>query len=411
MDETLQTFHRVMSFAGIPIYAKANWDSKFRLTHQVFNVFIGFLTFIFTTVFVIVNYSDLLLCIQGACIWTTGLIMFISLGVCLIFRQKFRMFLTEMGFNDTMLEMPLIDYVMKKEFENGKKLKELKLKVIETQSRLLKLTRVLLKLYVASVWLCATLYICSPIYFMITKEDKSARLLAFDMWFPWSMENLYVYAATFVFHAYAGYLCCIAYPGFQLTISLLVGQIVRQLKIINFVMYHLEEIALELNKESLAYRQLYCTEILTQCVDHYIKMKRFSNNLNVICQPFYLALILVATMLVCVCSVKIAISDKLSLDTMKYYVHESCFILVVYMFCLLGQQVDDECENLERAVTEKWYKFDKKHKVNVRIFKMAVNHRMPIYIFGSIKLSLPTFTWFIRNGMSFFTLVMSVLED
>ncbi|CAH2058199.1 unnamed protein product, partial [Iphiclides podalirius] len=115
-------------------------------------------------------------------------------------------------------------------------------------------------------------------------------------------------------------------------------------------------------------------------------------------------------MLVCMCSVKIAISSKLSPDMMKYYVHEICFILVVFMFCLLGQQVQNECEKLELAVTENWYLFDRTHKINILIFKLAVSQQMPIYIFGTITLSLPTFTWFIKTGMSFFTLVMSVLE-
>ena len=32
---------------------------------------------------------------------------------------------------------------------------------------------------------------------------------AFDMWFPWSLESYTVYTISFIFHAYAGYLCCI----------------------------------------------------------------------------------------------------------------------------------------------------------------------------------------------------------
>ncbi|CAB3220880.1 unnamed protein product [Arctia plantaginis] len=96
---------------------------------------------------------------------------------------------------------------------------------------------------------------------------------------------------------------------------------------------------------------------------------------------------------------------------MKYYLHEFCFIAVVLSFCLLGQQVDNESEILERVVTEKWYIFDNTHQTNIKIFNMALSQRMPIYIFGTITLSLPTFTWFIKTGMSFFTLVMSVLEE
>ncbi|CAH0714998.1 unnamed protein product, partial [Brenthis ino] len=288
--------------------------------------------------------------------------------------------------------MPLIQNILQLKFSHGK-LKELRQLTINSQETLFRLTRVLLKTYVACVWVCATLYLCGPIYMMCKRNDKSLRLLAFDMWFPWGLENFTIYVASFSFHAYAGYLCCIAYPGLQATIILLVGQIIRQLKILTFILLNLDKLVEELVDETGEKWQTECTLVLSQCIDHFVKMKRFAHRLNIICQPFYLALILVAIMLVCVCSVKIAISDKLSPDILKYYVHEFCFILVVFMFCFLGQQVDNECERLEAAVTEKWYLYNSKHRVNVRIFKMALSQRMPIYIFGSITLSLPTFTW------------------
>lgn len=43
----------------------------------------------------------------------------------------------------------------------------------------------------------------------------------------------------------------------------------------------------------------------------------------------------------------VGFQNKLSPDIMKYYVHEFCFILVVLMFCSLGQQVDNEVDLLE----------------------------------------------------------------
>ncbi|OWR51773.1 olfactory receptor like protein [Danaus plexippus plexippus] len=315
-----------------------------------------------------------------------------------------------MVFEDRVFDIPLVKSIFIRKPGHGKLL-ELEKLVVNSQEKLFKLTRVLLKTYVGSVWLCVTLYLCGPIYQMCVTKDKSLRLLAFDMWFPYGLEDFRVYVATFIFHAYAGYLCCIAYPGLQSTIILFVGQIIRQLQILTFILNNLDEIAKELVGKRGELWQETCIQIFSQCVDHYIQTKRFSNKLNVICQPFYLALIVVATMLVCVCSVKIAISDKLSPDTMKYYVHELCFVLVVLMFCYLGQQVDNECEKLEAAVTEKWYLFNSSHKTNIRIFMMAMCQKMPIYIYGSITLSLQTFTWFIRTGMSFFTFLMSVLED
>nr|ALM26235.1 odorant receptor 45 [Athetis dissimilis] len=410
MDETFLAFHRLLSFAGIPIFARKNWNSKQWLVLQIFNFIIGGFCFIFTTGFVVTNFSNFLLCIQGACIWTTGVIMSISLGVCLVFRKQFRNFLEEMAFRDAMVEMPLIKEILLGN-QGGKCIAELRGLVLGTQDKLFKYIKLLLKTYVFSVFFCATMYLCTPIYLMSVREDKSLRLLAFDMWFPWSLENYTVYIISFIFHAYAGYLCCIAYPGLQSTIILLLGQVIRQIRILTYILLHINELVLEVTGTQDERWQTYCTLILSQCVKHYVKIKRFSNRLNVICRPFYLTLILVAIMLVCMCSVKIAISNKLSLDTMKYYVHEFCFILVVLMFCLMGQQVTNECEALEKAVTEKWYIFDRKHKADVRIFNMALSQRIPIFIFGTITLSLPTFTWFIKTGMSFFTLVMSVLEE
>lgn len=175
MDITFEIFHRVLSFAGIPIYAKRNWDSRLWLVFQIFNFMIGTFCFIFTTGFVGTNYADLLIFIEAACIWTTGVIMTISLGICLIFRNKFRTFLSEMAFKDEMLEMPLIRHVL--EGAEGKKLIELKNMVIDSKKKLFKYTRVLFKSYVTSVWVVATLYLCSPIYEMFEAGDASLRLL------------------------------------------------------------------------------------------------------------------------------------------------------------------------------------------------------------------------------------------
>lgn len=102
--------------------------------------------------------------------------MTISLGVCLIFRNKFRNFLEEMAFRDAMLEMPLIKYILLVH-KGGEKIAELRNLVLGTQEKVFKYTRVLLKTYVASVFICATLYLCTPIYLMFVREDKSLRLL------------------------------------------------------------------------------------------------------------------------------------------------------------------------------------------------------------------------------------------
>lgn len=175
MDETFRTFHRVLSFAGISFFSERKKHSKNWLLFQVFNFVLGSLTFIFTSGFVITHSSDMLLFIQGACIWTTGVIMFISLGVCLVFREKFHMFLSEMAFEDRMLDMPLIEYILKTDHVG--KLNDLKLLVQTSQKNLLRSTTLLLKIYVASVWLCATLYLCSAIYQMFISNDASLRLM------------------------------------------------------------------------------------------------------------------------------------------------------------------------------------------------------------------------------------------
>lgn len=176
MEETYLPFHRVFTIVGIRFYATKNWDTKPWLFLQIFNVLIGVLTFIFTTGFVAMNVSNLFLFIQGACIWTTGVIMEITLGVCLIFRKEFRHFLEEMAFRDAMLDMPLIRHISLMH-HGGEKIAELRNLVFDTQEKIIKYTKMLLRVYVTSVTLTANLYICSSIYGMAVREDKSLRLL------------------------------------------------------------------------------------------------------------------------------------------------------------------------------------------------------------------------------------------
>ncbi|XP_052751045.1 odorant receptor 4-like [Galleria mellonella] len=408
MDETLQVLHRVLSTIGISAFSKNSWDTKSWFAFQIFNVIVGLLCFIFTTGFVITNNSNATIFIKGSCIWAIGVVMFLWLALCLIFRKRFRMLLEEMVFVDRLLDIPLINHVL---YEgDGVKSIELKHLVNNTRMTLFKYIKMLLKFYLICVYAIVILYVISPIYEMLINKH-CLRLLAFTMWFPWDLDNLYVYIPTFIYQVYVGNLCCIVYCGIQVMIILLIGQKIRHLRVLTFILLNLDELATEIVKKNKEKWQDNCTAVLIQCVDHYIKLKQFSNKLNTICRPFYLTLITVSITLVCLCSVKIAISDKLSLDTMKYYILEFCFILVVLVVCLLGQQVDNECEQLDIAVTEKWYIYNRQHKIKMRIFKMATGQRMPIYIFGTVTLSLPTFTWFIRTGMSFFTLVMSVIED
>nr|WCC57445.1 odorant receptor 49 [Papilio glaucus] len=407
MEETFRTFHRVLCFAGVSFFSTTHQISKRWLLFQILNFVLGFLAVAFTSGFVIIHFNNMLLFIQGACIWTTAVITFISLRVFLIYRSKFQVLISEIVFKDPVLDMPLIVYVL----ENGStgRLKDLKDLVFKSEEKYLRFTRRVLQTYFVIGTSCYTLYLCCAIYHIINSNDNMVRLFAFDIWFPWSLENIYVYVASFIFHAYAGYLCCVANSGLQSTIILLVGQTIRQLMIITSILQNLNELSIQVvdNKENWQY---CCTEILSQCFKHYVKIKRFTNHLNVIFQSYYLTLIFFAMMLVCMCSVKVATSSKFSADVMKYYVQILYYVLAVLMVCLLGQQVENACEKLEVAVTEKWYLFDKKHKSSVLIFQMAVSKGMPIYIFGSITISLQTFTWFIKTGMSFFTLVMSVLE-
>nr|AOG12931.1 odorant receptor [Eogystia hippophaecolus] len=410
MDVTLSVYHKTLSVIGISIFAREKWDSIPWLIIQTFMFIYALLILIFCTVFMIQNYSDLLICIQAACVWNTGILMFICITIFFVYRKKFRTFLTEIVFQDPMLNMPFIEQILK--LFLGGKLNELKQLVIYSQDKLFKLSDILIRTYLGSFTLCYVLYTCKPIYrTFIGRENKDVRIMAFEMWFPWGLKNDYVYVASFLFNLYGGYICCLSCCGLQSTIFLLFGQMIRQLKVLIFILQNLDELVLELTGKRDERWQKHCTLILSQCVDHYIKLKRFNNRLNVICQPFYLALILDAIMLVCVCFVKIAISDRFSEDTLKYYIHAFCIGFIVMLFCFLGQQLKNECDILENVVLEKWYIFDKKHKVCVQIFKMAVSHGMPVYIFGSVTLTLPTFTWFIRSVMSFFMLVMTVLED
>ncbi|XP_026748453.1 uncharacterized protein LOC113509336 [Galleria mellonella] len=409
MDKALQALDRTLSVVGISVFNKSNWDTKGWFAFQISNVIVSFTYFVVSTIFVFINTTNITIFIQGSSIWVIGLTVPLWLAMCLVLRRNFRMFLEEMVFVDCLLDMPFLKLVLSE--GEGTKTTELKHLINSTQTALFKYSRMLLLFYLWCTYMVYILYVCIPIYEIIVTNDPSLRPLAFGMWFPWDLENLYVYSFTFIYNFYFGNLCCIVYSGIQLMIVLLVGQKIRHLKVLTFILLNLDELAKEFVKQNKEQWQIFCTAVLIQCVDHYVKLKKFSNKLNKTCQPFYLSIIMVATTLFCLCSVKIAISDKLALDTMKYYVIEFCYIMVMMVYCFLGQQVDNECEKLDIAVTEKWYIYNRQHKIKMRIFKMATGQRMPIYIFGSVTLSLPTFTWFIKTGMSCFTLMMSVIED
>ncbi|KAJ2937548.1 hypothetical protein O0L34_g18632 [Tuta absoluta] len=274
MDEKYRRpLHYALVCFGVHIYSKTKWNSMLNLSHQLFNTFIAISVFIFTSGFIIVRTDDVLVWIEGFCIWITGVIIHITTGVALVFRKEFRQFVEEMALTDAMQKMPFIRQVLKNQYEKGK-LKELKDIVLGSQEKLLKYTSLLLKCYTTSVLSTAFLYISDAIYQMIVREDESLRLLGFDMWFPWKLDDFNVYIGTFIFHVYAGFFCAMGYPALQSTIVLLMGQIIRQLRILTFILDNLDELVIEMCHRRDVKWQLYCTAVLSQSIDHYNMIKR-----------------------------------------------------------------------------------------------------------------------------------------
>lgn len=175
MEQTFETFDRVLSFAGIRIFSKNKFNSKLWYCFQIFSALIASMALVFTTGFVVTNATDLQVLLKGAAVWSTCIILSITLIICLIFRNKFRSYLIEMLFVDFMLEMPLIKYALKDVVDDGK-MKELKNLVIDSQNKLLKVSIMLLKLYIFAVFLTATMYLCDPIVRMIVRENKDERI-------------------------------------------------------------------------------------------------------------------------------------------------------------------------------------------------------------------------------------------
>ena len=66
-----------------------------------------------------------------------------------------------------------------------------------------------------------------------------------------------------------------AYPGMQSTIILLLSQVIRQTRILTFILLNINELVLEVTGIKDDRWQRYCTLILCQCVDHYVKIKRY----------------------------------------------------------------------------------------------------------------------------------------
>lgn len=170
MDETLSILHRVMVFGGIYIYSKGEWNSNLRLFHQILNFLCGCSYVVFTTGFLIDSCSNIGLWLEGVAIWGTARMLSLSLGICLVYKNKFRIFIEEMVFKDAILTMPFVEHIMKREYEG--KLNELKTMIEESRDKLFKNTRILTKRYVAFIIIDMTLYMCDALYNFISTTDS-----------------------------------------------------------------------------------------------------------------------------------------------------------------------------------------------------------------------------------------------
>lgn len=170
MDETLSTLHRVMVFGGIYFYSKGEWNSNFRSFHQILNFICGCSFVVFTTGFLIDRYSNIGLWLEGVAMWCAGRMLSLSLGLCLVYKNKFRFILEEMVFKDAILTMPFIEHIMKREY--GGKVNELKKMIEVSRDKLFKNTRILTKRYVAFIIIDITLYMCDALYNFISTMDS-----------------------------------------------------------------------------------------------------------------------------------------------------------------------------------------------------------------------------------------------
>lgn len=176
MESTLKVCDTVLSFAGIRIFSN-KWNSKFWILIQTFCFIIGVLALIFTSGFILQNIirDDLISLLKGASIWSTCIILSISLTICLIFRGKFRQFLTEVVFVDLMLEMPLVKFCFQNE-KIGSKIDELRNVVLSSRDKLMIFSRKLMILYAFLVFFNSNLYLFDAIYRMIVTKDPDDRL-------------------------------------------------------------------------------------------------------------------------------------------------------------------------------------------------------------------------------------------
>lgn len=143
MDKTLNIIHRVMViFGGICILLKRRMELE--ITFGSLNLQFSILLLrVFTTRFVIVSYSDIDLWLEEVAVWTTVLMINVFLGICLVFKNKFGMFLEKVIFKDEILTMPFIEHIMEREHRG----KELKKVIEESHEKLFKYTKILIYIF------------------------------------------------------------------------------------------------------------------------------------------------------------------------------------------------------------------------------------------------------------------------
>lgn len=165
----MKILHRVMVFGGIYFCSNGEWTSKLRLIHQILNVLCVYSLLVFCTGFLIESHSNIAVLLEGTGIWCTGLMLCVTFGMCLVFKNEFRMLFEKMILKDEILTMPFIEHFMKTEC--GGKLEELKEIIEESRDKYFKYAKILIKGYVGCMVVAITLYACDTVYTFISTKD------------------------------------------------------------------------------------------------------------------------------------------------------------------------------------------------------------------------------------------------
>ncbi|KAL7037839.1 hypothetical protein ACKWTF_009375 [Chironomus riparius] len=301
----------------------------------------------------------------------------------------------------------VLDY-LENAFVNAREKRE-----IEINARANQVSSIFLAVLVVLGFISLTFFTISPVirdFIRIRNGMGQIHDIPFKAIFLFNYNYSSVYEIVYFFSVYAGLVTMAAICAGEGLFFGLCSHISAQFDIVSLRLKRLIEQEIDSHETTMSFSRVQNDRLLdklTEIVDMHNEAIHCCNILSKALWQNILMHFACSSLIICLCCLMVLKSD--GIERLNFFFYLCAYVQQIFNYSISGNMLINASENIKNAAYDfHWYKCDVRiRKVIFMIMTRAqqkVNVKVPFF-----EVSLETFTWIIRLGGSFITLVITFI--